>query len=73
MAGYFYNDAKVREIDGFPELQSALDAGPVLVLAGPGERRRLERMPGLRTTALAPGPRGNVLLKVERTPAGGLN
>ncbi len=67
MAGYFYNDGNVREITGVPDLMRRLDAGPaVLVLAGPGERRQLAQIPGITVRALAEGPRGNALLRVER-------
>lgn len=65
MAGYFYNDGKVAEA-GFPEVLAAVEKGPALVLAGPGEHRRLERVPGFEVRALAAGPRGNDLLRVER-------
>jgi len=65
MAGYFYNDGKVREGGGPDEIAAAAAAGPVLVLCGPGERRRLEAAPGLRATAVAEGPRANVLLWVR--------
>jgi 4-amino-4-deoxy-L-arabinose transferase-like glycosyltransferase len=65
MAGYFYNDGQVREIAGEPEITSAAAAGPVFVLAGPGERRRLEATPGLVVTAAAEGPRSTTLLVVR--------
>jgi 4-amino-4-deoxy-L-arabinose transferase-like glycosyltransferase len=65
MAGYFYNDGQVREIASFTELQDALRRGPALVLVGPGERRRLELMSGLKTLTLAEGVRRNALLRVE--------
>jgi hypothetical protein len=65
MAGYFYNDGNVREVQGFGELQQALRAGPALVLCGPSERRRLQLLSTLKTRALAEGPRGNALLRVE--------
>lgn len=65
MAGYFYNDGKVREVGSFRELQQALREGPVLVLCGPSERRRLELTATLKTTTLAEGPHRNALLKVE--------
>lgn len=65
MAGYFYNDGKVREVASFTEIQAALREGPALVLCGPAERRRLERMPSLLATALALGPRQNALLKLD--------
>jgi len=66
MAGYFYNDARVREIEGAREVLQAAEAGPTLVLAGPGERRRLEAMGSVEIRLLAEGPRNNVLLRVER-------
>jgi len=65
MAGYFYNDGRVRQVEGIGEIQRRLAAGPVLVLCGPGECRSLEHSPGLRTRVLAKGPRGNALLRVE--------
>ena len=68
MAGYFYNDGRVRPVDGFADIQQALAVGPVLVVCGPGERRLLEQSPGLRTRVLAKGPRGNALVRVD--PAG---
>jgi len=66
MAGYFYNDGRVREVSGAGDVLSAVDAGPALVLAGPGERRRLEAMGGIQVRQLASGPRQNALLRVER-------
>lgn len=66
MAGYFYNDGRVREIAALPEIAAALDAGPVLVLCGPAERRQVESAPGLASVALAEGPRNNALLRVTR-------
>ncbi|HSD27679.1 MAG TPA: glycosyltransferase family 39 protein [Vicinamibacteria bacterium] len=65
MAGYFYNDGRVREAAGLAEVTAAAGAGPVLVLAGPGERRVIESSPVFRATPLAEGPRGNALLRVE--------
>ncbi len=66
MAGYFYNDAKVREVQDAAEILSAVDRGPTLVLVGPGEQRRLEPMGTIKTQVLARGPRENVLLRLER-------
>jgi hypothetical protein len=65
MAGYFYNDGKVREVAGLTEVKDAAAQGPVLVLAGPAERRQLEQAPGLAPHVLAEGPRGNALYRVE--------
>ena len=66
MAGYFYNDGKVREVGQASEILAAIDAGPTLVLAGPSERRRLEAMGSIEVHVLAQGPRSNSLLRVER-------
>jgi 4-amino-4-deoxy-L-arabinose transferase-like glycosyltransferase len=65
MAGYFYNDGKVREITGEGEVAAAAANGPIFVLAGPGERRRLEAAPGLTVTSAAEGPRSTTLLVVR--------
>lgn len=64
MAGYFYNDARVRPVEGADAIVAASRSGPVLVLAGPGERRMLEAVPSLKVLALAEGPRRNALLSV---------
>lgn len=66
MAGYFYNDARVREVSDAAEILRAVDRGPTLVLVGPGEHRRLEPMGTIKTQVLARGPRENVLLRLER-------
>src|SRR5262249_9113986 len=65
MAGYFYNDGRVREVATLDEVHRATAAGPVLLLCGPGERRQLEATP-LRLQVLAEGPRSTTLL--ELTP-----
>jgi 4-amino-4-deoxy-L-arabinose transferase-like glycosyltransferase len=64
MAGYFYNDGRVRPVPGLPEVAAAARVGPVLVLCGPAERRALQRAPGLMVRVLASGPRNNALLEV---------
>ena len=69
MAGYFYNDGKVREVEGAGEIMAAIDRGPTLVLAGPSERRRLEAMGSLEVHVLGTGVRENALLRVERRTA----
>jgi len=66
MAGYFYNDGKVREVAEAADILRATADGAVLVLAGPAERRRLEAMGSLEVHALTEGPRENALLRVER-------
>ena len=59
MAGYFYNDGKVRAVEQASEIFEAIEAGEALVLAGPSERRRLEAMGSLEVRVLAEGPREN--------------
>jgi 4-amino-4-deoxy-L-arabinose transferase-like glycosyltransferase len=66
MAGYFYNNGKVREVERASEILAALDNGPTLVLAGPSERRRLESMGSVAVQTLAEGPRGDALLHLSR-------
>jgi 4-amino-4-deoxy-L-arabinose transferase-like glycosyltransferase len=66
MAGYFYNDGKVREVADASEILTAVDRDATLVLAGPSERRRLEAMGSIDVHVLARGPRDNALLRVER-------
>jgi hypothetical protein len=70
MAGYFYNDGKVREVTGIDEVMRSLTDGPVLVLCGPAERRRLEAIPTLETHLLARGPRDNALLRLDPRSGG---
>ena len=66
MAGYFYNDGKVREVASASEIMASVNQGPTLVLAGPSERRRLESMGSLEVHVLGTGVRDNSLLRVER-------
>ena len=66
MAGYFYNDGRVREVQGLDDVARAAADAPALVLCGPAERRTLQRAPGLSAQLLAVGPRDNVLLEVRR-------
>jgi 4-amino-4-deoxy-L-arabinose transferase-like glycosyltransferase len=63
MAGYFYNDGKVREVTALSDVLPR--AGPTLVLAGPAERRQLEALPSLEVRPLAEGPRRNSLLRLD--------
>ena len=64
MAGYFYNDGRVREVSGLEEIQVAVASGSALVLCGAAERRSLEGIPSFETIALAEGPRQTTLLRV---------
>jgi 4-amino-4-deoxy-L-arabinose transferase-like glycosyltransferase len=66
MAGYFYNDARVREVETLAEIVAAAANAPVLVVAGPREREELARVRGLRSTVLANGPRRHALVRVEQ-------
>jgi 4-amino-4-deoxy-L-arabinose transferase-like glycosyltransferase len=66
MAGYFYNDGRVREVRELRDVRDATATGERLVLCGPGERRQVEGLADLGTVLLAEGPRGNVLLRVAR-------
>jgi 4-amino-4-deoxy-L-arabinose transferase-like glycosyltransferase len=72
MAGFFYNDGKVREVEQAGEILAAVERGPTLVLAGPSERRRLEAMGSIELQPLAEGPRGNALLKLQKRQPGSL-
>lgn len=64
MSGYFYNDGRVREVSGLPEIAAAVAERPRLVLCSPAERRRLERAPVFQAQVLAEGARGNALLRL---------
>jgi 4-amino-4-deoxy-L-arabinose transferase-like glycosyltransferase len=66
MAGYFYNDARVRPVEGLDAIAAASRVEPVLVLVGPAERQTLERTPALNVAVLATGARRNALLLVGR-------
>jgi hypothetical protein len=63
MAGYFYNNGKVREVTALPDVLPV--TGSTLVLAGPAERRQLEALPAVTVTPLAEGPRRNSLLRLD--------
>ncbi|HEV7502506.1 MAG TPA: glycosyltransferase family 39 protein [Vicinamibacteria bacterium] len=66
MAGYFYNDGRVREIATLEEVTAAATPGPALVLCGPAERRLLRALPGYAVSVVAEGPREQTLLRVVR-------
>jgi len=71
MAGYFYNDAKVRAVSSLAEITAAAAEGPALVLCGPAELRLLRRLPGYAATVIAEGPREQTLVRLARgTPVG---
>jgi 4-amino-4-deoxy-L-arabinose transferase-like glycosyltransferase len=64
MAGYFYNDGKVREVTTLSDVLPRPGGDLTLVLAGPAERRQLEALPSLTVQVLAEGPRRNSLLRL---------
>ncbi|MCU0242127.1 MAG: glycosyltransferase family 39 protein [Vicinamibacteria bacterium] len=68
MAGYFYNDAHVRELDSLSDAIALAQQRPVLLLCGPLEQATLIRYRGLDVRLLAEGPRRNVLLRIARPP-----
>ena len=64
MAGYFYNDGRVREVSRLDAITAVARAGPVLVLCGPAELRILRRLPGFAATVMGEGPRGQILVRL---------
>jgi hypothetical protein len=64
MAGYFYNDGRVREVSGLPAILSEVQKGPRLVLAGRDERRQMESAGLVKSPVLAKDLRGDALLEV---------
>ena len=69
MAGYFYNDARVREVFDEREIHEAATETRTLVLCGPAECSRLESNPRLDVRRLAEGARENALLSVRLSSA----
>jgi 4-amino-4-deoxy-L-arabinose transferase-like glycosyltransferase len=65
MAGYFYNDGKVREVFSVAEVIPTSPDSPTLVVVGPAERRQLEALPTVAVHPLAQGPRGNSLVRLD--------
>jgi 4-amino-4-deoxy-L-arabinose transferase-like glycosyltransferase len=65
MAGYFYNDARVRVSRGPAEILEAARLRPTLVLCGSSERRQLEATRGLDVRPLAVGPQRAWLVEVS--------
>jgi 4-amino-4-deoxy-L-arabinose transferase-like glycosyltransferase len=64
MAGYSYNDGKVREVATLAEITAATAGGPVLVLCGPAELRILRRLPGYAASVVDEGPREQTLVRL---------
>jgi 4-amino-4-deoxy-L-arabinose transferase-like glycosyltransferase len=65
MAGYFYNDGKVREVATLADITAAAAEGPVLVLCGPAELRILRRLPGYAASVVGEGPREQTLVRIR--------
>jgi 4-amino-4-deoxy-L-arabinose transferase-like glycosyltransferase len=68
MAGYFYNDARVEQVEGLQAITDAAKRGPVLVLCGPVQHGKIAQSPAFVSRVLAVGPRSNVLIRVESRP-----
>ncbi len=66
MAGYFYNDGRVHEVSSVTQVLAAVEEGPTLVLAGPGEARRLAAMGSFEARVLVRGMKGHQLLRLEK-------
>lgn len=66
MAGYFYNDGKVRAATFADIIDAINENGSALALCGPTQARDIERAMGFRTEVLSAGPRGNRLLRVTK-------
>jgi 4-amino-4-deoxy-L-arabinose transferase-like glycosyltransferase len=64
MAGYFYNDGRVREVSRIDEITAAASARPALVLCGPAELRALRRLRGFAARVVTEGPRGQALVRL---------
>lgn len=65
MAGYFYNDGKVREATFADVIDEIHAKGDALVLCGATETRDLRRAMDFTTEVVAEGPRGNQLLRIK--------
>jgi 4-amino-4-deoxy-L-arabinose transferase-like glycosyltransferase len=65
MAGYFYNDGRVREVQTVEEIARAAKTGAALVICGPTQRAHLEALTNFKVLVLAEGPRRNSLLRIE--------
>jgi 4-amino-4-deoxy-L-arabinose transferase-like glycosyltransferase len=65
MAGYFYNDGRVREVSTLAEITGAARAAPALVLCGPAELRVLRKLPGFAAVVISEGPRGQALVRLR--------
>lgn len=67
MAGYFYNDGRVREVD-LDTVVALVRTEPRLVLAGPAEWNHLKDLDQMAVLQLAHGPRGNILARMTADP-----
>jgi 4-amino-4-deoxy-L-arabinose transferase-like glycosyltransferase len=66
MAGYFYNDAHVREVMAPVDIITAARQAPTLALTAPDERLMLEATPDVEVHTLRRGPRNMQLLELRR-------
>lgn len=67
MAGYFYNDGRVTEVGSLDAALGRGEGKPLLLL-GPREWSRAQKMSGFTYLKLADGPRGTVLVRAIRSP-----
>jgi 4-amino-4-deoxy-L-arabinose transferase-like glycosyltransferase len=66
MAGYFYNDGRVREAESVEAAMSLAGSGQGLFLLGPRELGRVKDSHEFEVLELARGPRSNVLVRLSR-------
>ena len=68
MAGYFYNDGRVREMTSLSQALALVGDEPRLLLLGPAEWHEVKGLDRYATLQLAQGARGNVLARISRRP-----
>ncbi len=65
MAGYFYNNGRVKDAGSVSSALESMRKEPRLILFGPSEWRQVRSMAGVDVLQLAEGPRGTVLARVS--------
>jgi hypothetical protein len=65
MAGYFYNDGRVREVTSLSQALTLVGDEPRLFLLGPSEWEKVKTLDRYAVLQLAQGARGNVLARVS--------
>ena len=65
MAGYFYNDGRVREVTSLSQALTLVGDEPRLLLLGPSEWGKVKTLDRYAVLELAQGARGNVLARVS--------